>query len=63
MEAHYTFCCDWHDGQSSTLYAKLCHIRKYFKPSPLFNGYDSLSDNGKAIYDHLVAKMYPAIGL
>lgn len=56
VEAHYAFACDYHDGQSSYLYAKLCRISKYFTPSPMFRGFESLSENAKEIYNNLVEK-------
>lgn len=28
--------------------------RMHFRPSPLFRGYESLSDDGKFVYDHYV---------
>jgi hypothetical protein len=42
VEAHYTYCVDYHSGQFSDLYKKLCKITKYFTPSPMFKGYESL---------------------
>jgi hypothetical protein len=56
VEAHYAYCSDYHSGQWSELYRRLCRIRRYYKPSPLFNGCDSLSDNAKDIYNALVEK-------
>jgi hypothetical protein len=56
VEAHYAFCCDYHDGQWGELYRKACRIIKYFKASPLWKGFDSLSENGKEIYNALVEK-------
>lgn len=56
VEAHYCFCCDFYNGQACPLYAKQCRIRRYYTPSPLFNGFDSLSDNGKEIYRALCQK-------
>lgn len=55
VEAHYAFYCDYHSGQFSYFYRRLCHIlnKLEFKPGPMFNGYRSLSENGKAIYDAL----------
>jgi hypothetical protein len=53
VSAHYAFCIDYHNGQFSDLYAKLCRIGNYFSPSMSWNGYESLTDNGKAIYDNL----------
>lgn len=56
VEAYYCFFCDYHEGQYSNKFMRLNRMFKYHKPSPLFNGYDSLSENGKAIYDNLVEK-------
>jgi hypothetical protein len=56
VEAHYAFCSDYHEGQWSDKYAKLCRISQYFKPSPLFRGYKSLNSNSKSIYRDLVKK-------
>ena len=53
VEAHYAFACDYHSGQSSDLYAKLCRISRYYSPGRAWKGYDSLSENGKAIYDNM----------
>lgn len=53
LSAHYCFACDWHQGQFSDLYARLCRIQQVFSPGLLWRGYQSLSDNGKAIYDQL----------
>lgn len=57
VEAHYAFACDYHGGQSTDLYAKLCRIGQYFTPSPLWRNFDSLSENGKEIYNNLVQKL------
>lgn len=54
VEAYYAFFCDYHEGMYSAKYRRLCRILEYFNPSPLFNGYESLSSNGKMIYDNLV---------
>jgi hypothetical protein len=53
VEAHYAFATDWHGGQASELYRKQCRISRYFNPGYHWDGYESLSDNGKAIYDEL----------
>ena len=53
VAAHYAFCVDFHGGQWSDLYRRLCRIGRYYKPSPLDRGRKSLSDNGRAIYDRL----------
>ncbi len=56
VEAYYSYYCDYHTGMWSDEYKRVCNILTYFKPSPMFNGYDSLSDNGKEIYNNLVRK-------
>lgn len=52
VEAHYIFCRDWHDGQWSDLYARMCRIQKYFEPR-LSLEYETLTENGKVIYGAL----------
>ena len=52
IEAHYLYLSENHEGQWSEKYAKLCKILKYFSPSP-FLKYESLSENGQAIYMNL----------
>ena len=54
VEAHFAFYTDNWSGQFSDFYIRACRIRDYFNPGPCFEGYESLSDNGKAIYDNLV---------
>ena len=56
VEAHYAHAMDWHGGMRSKLYEKMCRIGQYFKPSPLWMGYRSLTDNGKEIYQALEKK-------
>jgi len=56
IEAHYAFYVDYHSGQWSDFYARQCKIRKYFTPSKVWRGYESLTDNGKDIYNQLVVK-------
>lgn len=53
VSAHYAFCVDYHEGQWSEKYAKMCRISRYFTPGAGWTGYASLTDNGKMIYDHL----------
>ena len=62
VEAHYAYYCDYHSGQGSIGYEQICRIkyRMQFKPSPLFTGYNSLSENGRVIYDNLVSQNKPA---
>jgi len=54
VSAHYAFAVDYHGGQSSELYARQCRIRSYFTPGAAWEGYDSLTENGKEIYQQLV---------
>jgi hypothetical protein len=54
LEAHLAYADEWHSGQWSELYARSCRIRKYYTPSLTWCGYDSLTENGKEIYDLLV---------
>jgi hypothetical protein len=59
VEAYYLALCHCHAGQYSRDYARLCHIGQYFKPGALFS-YESLTDNGRAIYDALIPKLLEA---
>ena len=54
VEAHYAFHKDHHCGLWSPEYETLCRISKYYHPSMLGCTYDSLTENGKMIYDNLV---------
>lgn len=56
VEAHYWYCIDYHSGQGSPLYARLCRIGRYFAPSRMSMGYETLTDNGKEIYSMLVVR-------
>ena len=58
VSAHYAYAVDYHGGQWSELYARQCRISRYFRPGAMFNGYESLSENGKEIYDNLVELNY-----
>ena len=54
VEAHYWFAVHYHCGQFSELYAKLCRISRYFKPSILADG--PSSENACVIYNNLELK-------
>ncbi len=54
VTAHYLFYRDYHGGQWSTEYARLCKIRTYFS-APLLLERAYLTDNAREIYDALVA--------
>jgi hypothetical protein len=56
VAAHYAFCSDYHSGQWSREYRRLCRIRRYYTPGHMFNGFNSLSDNAKDIFNALVEK-------
>ena len=55
VEAYYLFFLEYHEGQGSKKYRRLCKMDKYWLPSPIF-GMKSLSDNAKEIYNQLVEK-------
>lgn len=56
-EAYYLFAYLWHGGQWSKEYAIFGRLERMgFRVSPLFNGRESLSENGKEIYDNLVRR-------
>ena len=52
-EAYYLFFRDYHEGQWSEKYSRMCKLTESFKPSPILS-YDNLEENGQAIYDSLV---------
>ena len=54
--AYYLFFIDYHEGQWSEKYRRSCKIENYLNLSPMFKGYESLTENGKAIYDNLAQK-------
>lgn len=67
-EAHLAFEQDWH--VSGILHERASNRRRNmstdyqlhrmgFNPGALFDGYESLSDNGKDIYDALRRKYFP----
>lgn len=56
VEAYYLAYTHCHAGQWSKEYARLCKMQKYFKPSILM-GCDTLTENGKLIYDNVCNKL------
>ena len=58
VEAYWLWLCDYHEGQASERYARLCRMNRYFRPRPNLN-YETLSENGRAIYDGLTDKEQP----
>ena len=61
VSAYYAYYSDWHGGQASPEYDRLCRIGRYFKPGMYWNGYSDLSENGQAIYDELAASRWEAL--
>jgi hypothetical protein len=55
-EAYYLALSEWHGGQGSDEYRRLCKLTSYFKPRPMLTA-KTLSDNGKIIYRELVIKL------
>ncbi len=56
VEAWYLALSNCHGGQWSRDYARLSRMTRYFRPSPLLS-VDSLTDNGREIYDAVCAKL------
>lgn len=55
-EAYWLFFVNYHEGQSSLKYKRLCRLLRSFKPSPFCGTYAHLTENGKEIYKNLVRK-------
>lgn len=56
LEAYYLFFSYFHEGMNSRKYARMSKMVKYFWPrSSLCE--DTLSENGRAIYDALVERV------
>jgi len=55
-EAWYLALSHCHGGQWSDEYARLCSMGRYFRPSPSLS-VETLSENGRAIYDAACARM------
>ena len=55
-EAWYLALTHCHGGQYSRSYARLCKLRRIFRPSPLLR-VETLSENGKEIYENAVKKL------
>ena len=56
VEAWFLALTDCHGGQWSLEYARLCGMRKYFQPSP-FLSVDSLTENGREIYESVCNRL------
>jgi hypothetical protein len=55
-EAWFLALTHCHRGQWSREYERLCALQRYFRPSPSLS-VDTLSDNGRAIYESACERM------
>ena len=56
VEAYYIFFCDYHEGQNSHMYKRMCKLYNHgFKPRHNLS-YETLEENGREIYDELERK-------
>jgi hypothetical protein len=56
-EAYYIYAVEYMNGQNSPEMRVLYRLHKMgYKPAGFHGGYDSLSENGKAIYQSLVQR-------
>lgn len=56
VEAYYLALMDCHGGQWSNEYARLCKIKRYFKPGAMFSE-RSLNDNAREIYNNVCQRL------
>jgi hypothetical protein len=54
VEGYFWYFVNYHGGQCSEEYRRLCRIQKYFNPSPLSSGPET--EGGQEVYDNLVMK-------
>ena len=56
-EAWWVYAAEWHEGKHSAIYAVFGQLARIgFKPSPMLDGYEDLTENGQDIYDELVER-------
>ena len=56
-EAHYVFAMLWHDGMWGKVYTKFAQFERIrFRPKPSLCGPEDLTENGRGIYEQLLAK-------
>lgn len=55
-EAWYLALSHCHSGMGSEEYRRLCHMDKFFEPSPILN-VDSLTENSREIYEAACEKL------
>lgn len=53
--AWYIFLSEYHEGQGSDKYKRLCKLLTYYTPAPSLR-WSNLNDNERSIYDNLVRK-------
>jgi hypothetical protein len=56
VTAYYFYFIDFHNGQWSIEYQRLCRITGYFNPSPLLNSIEDCNENTIAIYNNIATK-------
>ena len=57
-EAHYVFAMLWHGGMGCKLYSKFAQFERIqFRPSPSLSGPENLTENGREIYEQLLATL------
>lgn len=54
-EAYYLALSEWHSGQGSAEYARLCRLTSYYTPRPMLTP-QTLTESGKIIYQQLTRK-------
>lgn len=54
IEGYFWFFTNYHGGQFSDMYARLCRISRYFTPGPFNMG--PSTEGAQAVYDALVAR-------
>lgn len=54
--AWYHYLAEYHEGQGSEKYARLCKLGRYFSPGAGYPCSRRLIGNARKIYDNLVAK-------
>ncbi len=54
-EAYFLFFCFYHEGGGSRKYRRLSKMSRYFRPSPTLT-VETLTENGREIYEELAAK-------
>ena len=56
VEAYYWYLSDYHEGQGSKNYARLCKLEDIYRPGFTTSASGPSNENSRAIYDALVAK-------